>query len=218
MYRNVMIASDPSPQPLAPSPQARLGIFGGSFDPVHNGHLALARACQQQAELDEIWFMPTATQPLKQKGPHATDAQRTDMLRLATDDEPSWRVCTIEIDRGGLSYTVDTLRQLREELPNAALYFLIGSDALRDVARWKEPREIFRMATPLVVHRAGEPEPNLAEFQSLCTLATQPQLVETPAIAISSTEIRRHLAADDSIDGLAPPTVIEYIAANKLYR
>lgn len=194
-----------------------LGIFGGSFDPVHNGHLALARACQRQAGLDEILFMPTATQPLKQKGPHATDAERLEMLRLATGDEPSWRVCTIEIDRGGLSYTVDTLRHLNEELPEAALYFLIGSDALRDVARWKEPREIFRLATPLVVHRAGEPEPDLAELKSLCTPVTQPRRIEMPAMDVSSTEIRRRLAAYGSIDGLAPPAVVKYIAANKLY-
>lgn len=212
-----MIASDPSPQPLAPSPPSRLGIFGGSFDPVHNGHLSLARACQRQARLDEIWFMPTATQPLKQKGPHATDAQRIEMLRLATRDEPSWRVCTIEIDRGGLSYTVDTFRQLREELPEAVLYFLIGSDALRDVAHWKEPREVFRMATPLVVYRAGEPESDLAELESLCTPNTQPRRIEMPAMDVSSTEIRQRLTAGGSIDGLVPPSVVEHIAANEVY-
>lgn len=217
MYRNVMIASHPSPQPLVPSPHSCLGIFGGSFDPVHNGHLALARACQQQAGLDEIWFMPTATQPLKQKGPHATDAQRIDMLRLATGNEPSWRVCTIEIDRGGLSYTVDTLRQLREELPEATLYFLIGSDALRDVARWKEPREIFRMATPLVVHRAGEPEPDLAELRSLCTPDTQPRRIEMPAMDMSSTGIRRCCATGEQMGDLVPTAVADFIATNSIY-
>ena len=83
--------------------------------------------------------MPTAIQPLKHGGPHATDTQRVEMLRLATSDESSWRVCTLEIDRGGRSYTVDTLRQIHEELPEAQLFFLIGADALRDVPRWKEP-------------------------------------------------------------------------------
>src|SRR6187397_3016023 len=99
----------------------RLGIFGGSFDPVHNAHLAIARACQQQAKLDEVWFTPTAVQPLKHNGPCATDKHRLEMLRLATSDESTWRVCSIEIDRGGYSYTVETLRQIREELPDAAL-------------------------------------------------------------------------------------------------
>src|SRR3954462_8152482 len=103
----------------------RLGLFGGSFDPVHNGHLALARACQRQSSLDEVWFVPTAIQPLKHHGPQATNSQRVDMLNLAIDEalsEPgrprprdSWRVCTLEVERGGPSYTVDTLRQLHEE-------------------------------------------------------------------------------------------------------
>src|SRR4051812_2585438 len=86
-------------------PLMRLGIFGGSFDPVHNGHLALARACQRQVGLDEVWFMPTAVQPLKAHGPHAVDTNRVEMLRLATGDEPAWRVCTLEVERGGRSYT-----------------------------------------------------------------------------------------------------------------
>src|SRR4029079_13505788 len=137
----------------------RLGIFGGSFDPVHNAHLAIARACQQQARLDEVWFTPTAIQPLKHNGPRATDAHRLEMLRLAIRDKPSWRVCSIEIDRGGFSYTVDTLRQIGEELPDADLFFLIGADALQDVVKWRAPQEIFRMATPLVVCRVGQPSP-----------------------------------------------------------
>src|SRR6187399_2468746 len=115
-----------------------LGIFGGSFDPVHNGHIALARACQQQAKLDEVWFVPTAIQPLKQHGPQAPNAARVEMLRLAIEGNDSWRVCTLEVDRGGRSYTVDTLRQLREELPEAKLFFLMGADVIRDVPRWKE--------------------------------------------------------------------------------
>ena len=195
----------------------RLGIFGGSFDPVHNGHLGLARACQEQAALDEVWFMPTATQPLKQKGPHASNADRVEMLRHATENESAWRVCTLEVDRGGVSYTVDTLRQLHEELPEAALFFLIGSDAIRDVAQWKEPGEIFRLATPLVVHRAGAPPADLAPLAPLCTKETQARLIELPALDVSSSEIRTRLAAGDSIDGLAPPSVVEYIATNHLY-
>src|SRR6476659_1278190 len=142
----------------------RLGIYGGSFDPVHNAHLTIARSCQKQAGLDEVWFTPTAIQPLKHRGPHATNAQRVEMLRLVIADEPSWRVCTLEIDRGGFSYTVDTLRQIHDELPEAELYFPIGGDALRDVPQWKEPCEIFRLATPLVVGRAGRPAPDLNQL------------------------------------------------------
>lgn len=209
----------------------RLGILGGSFDPVHNGHLALARAGQEQAALDEVWFMPTAVQPLKHKGPHASDAQRIEMLQLAIDSyasaqdgepgrprpRPPWRVCTLEIDRGGRSYTVDTMRQLHEELPEAKLFFLIGSDALRDVTRWKEPREIFRLATPLVVHRVGELAPAVETLAGLCHESIQPQIITLPAMDISSTEIRRRVALGELIDVFVPAGVADYIRRNALY-
>jgi nicotinate-nucleotide adenylyltransferase len=195
----------------------RLGIFGGSFDPVHNAHLALARACQQQAKLDEVWFTPAAIQPLNQNGPRAIDSHRLEMLGLATRDEPTWRVCTIEIDRGGFSYTVDTLRQIHEELPDAELFFLIGADALNDVAKWKEPREIFRMATPLVVCRAGQPSPDLEQLKLLCTTDTQPQSIEMPAMEVSSSDIRRRVAASQPIDNLVPDAVRQFITQHRLY-
>jgi nicotinate-nucleotide adenylyltransferase len=208
----------------------RLGIFGGSFDPVHNGHLALARACHDQASLDEIWFMPTAVQPLKQRGPHATDAQRIEMLELAIDGEMSepgrprprvnspYRVCALEIDRGGISYTVDTLRQLHTELPEATLFFMIGADAVIDVPQWKEPTELFRLSTLLVVRRAGQPEPDFAFVEPLCTAQTRPQLIEMPLVDISSSEIRRRLAANEAIDVLLPTAVAQYIKQHGIYR
>jgi nicotinate-nucleotide adenylyltransferase len=204
----------------------RLGIFGGSFDPVHHGHLALARACQAQTGPDEVWFTPTAVQPLKQGGPQASDAQRVEMLKLAIESEPAepgrprsdWRVCTLEIDRGGFSYTVDTLRQIHDELPEAELFFLMGADALRDVPHWKEPAEIFRLATPLVVSRPGADLPDLAALTPLCTKGTQPQRIEMQPIDASSSEIRRRIAASEPIDGLTAPAVVEYIQAHGLYR
>jgi nicotinate-nucleotide adenylyltransferase len=196
----------------------RLGIFGGSFDPIHNGHLALARACQSQAALDEVWFLPTAVQPLKRGGPQASDAERVEMLELAIADEPSWKVCRLEIDRGGLSYTVDTLRQIRAELPDAALFFLMGGDAVRDVPYWKEPAEIFRMATPLVVCRAGEPEPDLTALAKVCADERQPQRIAMPAMDVSSSEIRRRASAGESVDKLVHASVARTIAEHDLYR
>jgi nicotinate-nucleotide adenylyltransferase len=139
------------------------------------------------------------------------------MLRLAISDESTWRVCTIEIDRGGFSYTVDTLHQIHEELPDAEQFFLIGADALQDVAKWKEPREIFRMATPLVVCRAARPSPDLDQLKLLCTTDTQPQSIDMPAMDVSSSEIRRRIAAGESIDGLVPKAVAELIALHRLY-
>lgn len=196
----------------------RLGIFGGSFDPVHNGHLALVRACQQQAGLDEVWFMPTAIQPLKQKGPHATDAQRLEMLALVTYAEPNWRVSKLEIDRGGVSYTIETLRQLNEELPDAVLFFLMGADAVHDAPTWREPRKIFVLATPLVVRRPGESDPDLAALRNICAANKQPRLIEMPPVDASSSEIRRRIAAGKPINDLVPASIAEYIERHRLYR
>jgi nicotinate-nucleotide adenylyltransferase len=195
----------------------RLGIFGGSFDPVHNGHLAVALACQRNAALHEVWFTPAAIQPLKQSGPHASDADRVEMVRLAAGHEPTWRICTIELDRGGPSYTVDTLRQIHDELPEARLFFLIGADALRDAPNWREPREVFRLATPLVVSRAGQPDPDLAILATYCGPDTQPQQINMPACDVSSREVRRRVAMGQPIEHLVPPAVANYIVAKRIY-
>jgi nicotinate-nucleotide adenylyltransferase len=213
----------------------RLGIFGGSFDPVHNGHLCLAHECQRQVALDEVWFTPVAIQPLKKSGPQAADHHRLQMLNRAIDSqksEPSrghdhnarvapresWRVCTLEIDRGGFSYTVDTLRRIHEELPDAELFFLVGADALRDVPQWREPQEIFRLSTPLVVCRPGQSMPDLSALGTFCDDQHKPQQVEMNPIDVSSSEIRRRIAAGEPIDHLTPPAVAEYIAGHGLYR
>ena len=196
----------------------RLGIYGGSFDPVHNGHLELARCCQRQAALDEIWFTPTAIQPLKRTGPQATNDQRLEMLRLAIADKPNWRICTLEIERGGFSYTVDTLRQIHTELPDAELFFLLGADALRDLPHWKEPAEIFSLATPLVVCRAGGPQLDLSGLAAICPASHSPQLIDMPAMPESSTEIRRRITAGESVEGALPAAVATYIAEKKCYR
>jgi nicotinate-nucleotide adenylyltransferase len=206
----------------------RVGIFGGSFDPVHNGHLALARACGEAAELDEVWFTPTAIQPLKRHGPHAGNRDRWEMLKLAVESlttmpgqprrPPTWRVCTLEIKRGGFSYTVDTLRQILDDRPETDLFFLIGADALREVPNWKEPHEIFGMATPLVVRRAGQPEPDLSPLASLCANDKPPLLVEMDAIDASSSEIRRRIAAGEPYEHLVPQAVAKYIQQRGIYR
>lgn len=199
----------------------RLGIFGGSFDPVHNAHVELARSAQRQVGLDEVWFTPAAVQPLKHRGPHATDDQRLAMLELATADEPRWRICRLEIDRGGMSYTVDTLRAIHAERPGDELYFLLGADALGDVASWREPAEILRLATLLVAHRAGGLAPDVSSVERAMrgdAPCHTPQLVDMPAMDTSSSEIRRRLTTGQSIDGLVPPAVAEYIAEQSLYR
>jgi nicotinate-nucleotide adenylyltransferase len=195
----------------------RIGIFGGSFDPVHNGHIALARASQAQAALDEVWFTPAAVQPLKQAGPHASDSDRLEMLRLAIAGEPKWRVCSLEIERGGRSYTVDTLRAIHAQRPTDELYFLMGADALVDVPHWKEPAEIFRLAVPLVARRAGKMTPNLTALAAFHTVTNPPRLIDLPPVDASSSEIRRSVTAGLALNDWVPLPVAEYIHSKSIY-
>ncbi len=200
----------------------RLGLFGGSFDPVHNGHLRLAELCRARARLDEVWLIPAAVQPHKPCGPLASADDRLRMLELAVAVTPGLQVARLEIDRGDVSYTVDTLRAIHEQHPRAELFLLMGADTLRDLPAWREPAEIFRLATPLVVHRAGEPPP---DFNALAPLVSADRLaqiraleVEMPAVEISSSEIRQRVARGELTEGTTTPAVVEYIAKRKLYR
>ncbi len=188
----------------------RLGLFGGSFDPVHHGHLALARCAREQAALDEVWFIPAAMQPLKPHGPRASAEHRLAMLRLAIAGDPHLKVSALEIERGGVSYTADTLREICAQFPDAKLFFLMGADALHDLPNWREPVEILRLATPLVVRRPGEPP--------LDNPALPPhEAIEMPALDISSSDIRRRLATGESIGELVPAEVVSYIQLHNLY-
>lgn len=187
----------------------RIGLFGGSFDPVHNGHLALAACCAEQGKLDEVWFVPAAVQPFKQHGPVASDEDRCEMLRLAIAGAPGLVLSTVELERGGVSYTVDTLRELHQARPDADFFFLMGADTLRELPGWREPDEVVRLATPMVVQRPGE--------EDVVTDVTHLR-VEMPPTDVSSTDIRRRVAAGEPIEGLTPPAVADYIAKHALYQ
>jgi nicotinate-nucleotide adenylyltransferase len=199
----------------------RLGIFGGSFDPVHRGHLVLAESCARQAALDEVWFVPAAHQPLKPTGPRASDLDRLAMLRLALDGRSRLQASDLEIERGGVSYTVDTLARVQSRHPEAELFFLMGADSLADLPNWQRPEEICDLATLLVVRRAGEAAPN---FNALAQLVSAERLeqfcdhqVEMPETPISSSGIRELIAADGGWEELLPSAVAGYIRQNCLY-
>lgn len=197
----------------------RLGLYGGSFDPVHYGHLEVARCSQQSARLQAVWFIPTATQPLKGCGPVASDGERVAMLELAIAEEASWKVSEIELGRGGVSYTVDTLRQIRKQQPDAELFFLMGADSLHDFGKWREPAEILRLAMPLVVARAGEPEPDFGVLSDICPaeklVKIQGHQVPMPAIPISSSEIRKLASRGESVERMTPAD--EFIRGRGVY-
>ncbi len=199
----------------------RIGVFGGSFDPVHYGHLILAEAAREAAGLDRILMMPTATSPLKPDGPQAGDRQRLEMLGLAIGGNPSLEVCDIELQREGISYTIDTLLQLQQDHPADQLFLLIGSDSLQQFQRWKDPARICELAIPLVAARHGSP----ADLNLLAPLVDasrmqdiQKYAFEFPRIEISSSGLRQRIAAGQSIRYRLPRSVESYIENAKLYQ
>lgn len=199
----------------------KIGLFGGSFDPIHRAHLALAESCREQARLDRVWFLPTAHQPFKPGGPFATNADRLAMLELALIDQPEAEICTHEIDRGGMSYTIDTLVHLTESNPDTEWFLMMGADSLADFPFWRRPADICRLVTPLVVNRAGEPAPNFGHLSEIVSAERLVEIelleVKMPPLAISSTAIREAIAEGKEWQSQVPDAVAQYITEHRLY-
>ncbi|MEL7500628.1 MAG: nicotinate-nucleotide adenylyltransferase [Planctomycetota bacterium] len=200
----------------------RIGIFGGSFDPIHQGHLIIAEQCREKADLDQVWFVPCAMNPHKRDGAQGTDRQRKEMIELALAGHEPFRISTVELDRGGVSYTVDTLTTFSQTYPDDDLFLLMGDDSLESFERWKEPETICQLATPLIVNRPGSGEVDLSVLEPFIQGADFDQLktsqVECPRIEISSTEIRRRIAAGESVRFMLPRSVERYIQTQRLYQ
>ncbi len=200
----------------------RLGIFGGTFDPVHLGHLILAESCREAARLDEVWFVPAATPPHKQGRPLSDATRRIEMLELAIAGHPQFKVCRLEIERGGVSYTVETLRQIRALVPEAELFLLLGADSLEELHTWREAEVICELALPLVVRRPNHAprihESLLSRIGPARWEQIRAHMVDMPLIELSSTEIRHRVAQGKSIRYRVPRAVEEYIRTHGLYR
>ena len=199
----------------------RIGVFGGSFDPIHQGHLILAEQCREQAGLDAVWFVPCALSPDKERGAQGTDRQRIEMIELAIAGHPAFQLARIEIDRGGVSYTVDTLKAIRELHADDELFLLLGADSLDNFDTWREPSEICQLAIPLVVGRPGAKEVDLSvlkkhvdsqRYESFCRHS-----IVSPLIDIQSRQIRKKIEKQQSIRYLTPRAVEKYIETQKLY-
>ena len=199
----------------------RLGIYGGTFDPVHYGHLLLAESCRERCCLDQVWFIPAAIAPHKQSRQPTEAAKRIEMLKLATGGHASFRVDEREIHRGGLSYTVDTLAEMHAEDPARQLFFLMGADSLADLRTWKDPQRICELAIPLVVARSGSPAPDVNAIADLVTGERLAEIrncqVEMPLIDLHSSHIRERVALGESIRYRVPRAVEEYIRTNAIY-
>jgi nicotinate-nucleotide adenylyltransferase len=200
----------------------RIGIFGGTFDPVHLGHLITAEQCREQARLDQVWFIPSAQPPHKQDRPVTPFDHRLEMLQLAIAGNPSFRASTVERELEGLSYTVRTLHELHRRDPGNELLLIMGSDCVPDLPGWREPAGIVAQAALLVVARPNFPlwsEAQLREALRLPAVANLlMQVVQVPLVDLSSRELRRRAAEGQSIRYLVPRAVECYIQQHALYR
>lgn len=192
---------------------SRLGVIGGTFDPVHYGHLVLAESAREQLSLDTVVFVPANFPWRKADREIAPAEDRYAMLHLATADNPGFGLSDIEIRRGGPSYTADTLEAVAASNAGAELFFLLGEDALQDLPNWRDPDRIIAAATLAVAGRPGaSPAPPPA------ALAERVVRVEMPAIGITATGIRERVWQGRSVRYLTPDVIIEYISAHHLYQ
>ena len=192
--------------------RARLGVMGGTFDPVHHGHLVAASEVAARFELDEVVFVPTGSPSFKQDVVVTPAEHRYLMTVIATASNPRFTVSRVDIDRPGLTYTVDTLRDLARERPDADLYFITGADAIAQILSWKDSPELFELAQFVAVTRPGHqlvvdglPADRVSQW-------------EIPALAISSTDVRARARGGKPVWYLVPDGVVQYIAKHGLYR
>ncbi len=189
-----------------------IGIMGGTFDPIHHGHLVAASEVMDVFGLDKVIFVPAALQPFK-AGRRVTPAEdRYLMTVVATASNPRFEVSRVDIDRGGTTYTIDTVKDLHEQIPNADFFFITGADALAQITQWKQADELLEMAHFIGVTRPG----HHLDASGLPSSAVS--LMEVPAMAISSTDCRERVRHGKPVWYLVPDGVVQYINKHALYR
>ena len=202
----------------------RVALFGGTFDPIHRGHLALASAAASAFALDRVLFAPVGRQPLKAESPAATFADRLEMTRLAVASaaDPRFAVSSVDGPRpdGAPNYTVDTLAALAREAPAATLFVLTGADSFLTLRNWRSPAQLLALAEWIVVSRPEFPlsEPQLAPLALTAAQRSRVHLLTTVHEDVSATELRQRLHAGDPCPGLLPAAVADYIQTHRLYR
>lgn len=194
----------------------KVGVLGGSFNPVHLGHLHIAKELKSHCRLDEVWFIPAYQNPHKPNQPSVSVDHRLEMVRLAIQEEPSFKVLDIECKRKGPSYTVDTLVELSRKFPENSYYLLLGSDTMKRFHEWKDPYKILKIAKLVVASRDEEFQLNFGDDE-LVRLVKK-AIVSLPLVKISSTNIRSLIASNGEFDHLLPSAVADYIRRNNLYQ
>ena len=190
----------------------KIGLFGGSFDPVHNAHLALARHARDELQLDELRWVP-AGNPWQKKGQITAAEHRLAMLHLAIEGEPRFAVEDCELKRDGPSYTLDTVRELQADRPDAQWFLVIGQDQYRNLHTWHGVQQLLQLVTLAVAQRPGSADDADARVKAAPRVA-----LALPAIDISATGIRARAAAGQDISLLVPPAVAQYIHQHRLYQ
>jgi nicotinate-nucleotide adenylyltransferase len=189
----------------------RIGMLGGSFDPPHAGHLLIAVDAFEALALDKLYFIPASVQPLKVGQAGASARDRVEMVRRLVGDDTRFGVDTIEADRPGISFSVDTVAAYAERYPDAERFFLIGADVMQTFDAWREPDRIMQLAQIVFVRRGDEPHAVELRGRKVRQLTTR-------RIDVSSTEVRARVRAGQTINGFVPPAVAAYIAEAGLYR
>jgi nicotinate-nucleotide adenylyltransferase len=191
----------------------RLGVLGGTFDPIHSGHLILAEQLKEELRLEKVIFIPSANPPHKENHSISSAKDRLQMVRIAIQDNPDFSISDLELKRKGKSYTIDTLTQLQRLCRGSELFFLLGSDVIDEFPTWKEPDTIFQKVKVVIALRPGfdriNPENRFVK-KSL--------MVPISGLNISSTQIRKRVRTGKSIRYLVPPGVEQFIRSKKLYR
>jgi nicotinate-nucleotide adenylyltransferase len=215
-------SADPPPRPSptrgeADAVNGTIGILGGTFDPVHNGHLAAARQLRGVAQVDQVWLMPNARPPHRTAAPVASAEDRMRMVELAVAGHEGLVASRIEVDRGGISYSIDTIRQLAADFPGQRFALLLGSDAALQIRSWRDADALLAEASFVIFNR---PETTLAPrtLHELGFAPSRSRIVHLDTPAIAAHQVRDRLARGAAIDDLVPAPVAEYIRAHRLYR
>ncbi len=198
----------------------RLGVLGGTFDPVHNGHIMMAEAALSQLNLSLVLFIPAGRPRFKGNETVTAAKHRLRMVELSIAGKPCFQLSDMEVRRGGVTYTIDTLRELKSSLsPRDELFFIMGWDSLKELPLWHRPLELISLCILVVAPRAGCPEPDLTELEKeVPGLSQRLVMLDEPQIEISSSGIREKVRNGADIRGLVPEAVADYIVEKGLYR
>lgn len=201
----------------------KIALLGGTFDPIHLGHTAVAAHAAKQIEAEKIIFIPTKRSPLKGSFPKASESDRLKMITLATTEDERFEVSDVELKKAGPSYTLETVRDFQQRLGGeATIYWLMGADGIDELPFWYKITELLNECELSVMYRGGCKSPDFGKFETLWGRERieklQRNIIQTPMIDISSTRIRSRLAAGLDVTGMLAPSVAEYIHKHKLYR